>query len=81
MRVELLFFAQLKDALGRPREILEVADGQTVDDVVASLRSRDEWRAITLLPLVFAVNEQVVDGGCTLCDGDRLAFLTPVSGG
>lgn len=79
--VELLFFAQLKEALGKDRELLELDEGRTIDEVVESLKTRAEWRSVASLPLTFAVNEQVVSGAHTLRDGERLAFLTPVSGG
>ncbi len=77
--VELLFFAQLREALGKDHEVLELEEGRTIDEVVASLRSRAEWRSVASLPLTFAVNEQVVSGTHTLRDGERLAILTPVS--
>jgi molybdopterin converting factor small subunit len=79
--VELLFFAQLRETLGKHREVLELEEGHTIDQVVASLKSRAEWRDVASLPLTFAVNEQVVSGTHTLRDGERLAILTPVSGG
>ncbi len=81
MRVELLLFAQLKDALGRDREVLEVEDGQTIDDVVTTLRERAEWRQVAMVPLTFAVNERTAPGNRSLRDGDRLALLAPFSGG
>ena len=81
IRIELLFFAQIREALGRERERLEIEDGTTVDDVVGRLRSRPEWRDVDSLPLRFAVNERIVDGDHRLSDGERLALLTPVSGG
>jgi len=79
--VELLFFAQLREALGKDREILKVEEGRTIDEVVALLKTRAEWQGFGSLPLTFAVNERVVAGTHTLCDGDRFAILTPVSGG
>lgn len=79
--VEVLYFAQLKEALGKDREVLELEEGRTIDEVVESLRGRGEWQAVSSLPLTYAVNEQVVSGTHTLRDGERLAILTPVSGG
>lgn len=81
IRVELLFFAQIREAVGHRSERVEIEDGTTVEDLVNVLRRRPEWRAVESLPLRFAVNERVVDSGYTLCDGERLALLTPVSGG
>ena len=81
MKIEVLFFAQLRAALGTEREILDVQEGGKVSDVVSALRSRPAWRDIALLPLSYAVNEEFVEETCALHDGDRVALLTPVSGG
>jgi len=81
MKIELLYFAQLKEVLGTTRELIEVANGQTAAELAALLRNQPRWEAISHLPLSFAVNEELVDGGHVLRDGDRLAFLTPISGG
>ena len=45
IEIELLFFAQIRDALGAGRETLAIERGATVEDVVARLRARDSWRA------------------------------------
>jgi molybdopterin converting factor small subunit len=79
--VEIFFFAQLKEALGKDREVLTLEEGRTIDEVVESLKARAEWRSVASLPLTFAVNERVVAGTHRLNDGERLAILTPVSGG
>jgi molybdopterin converting factor small subunit len=81
MKITVLYFAQLKEAFGSDRDLLDVPAGATVDDVVASLRDRTEWSAVSSLPLRYAVNERIVDAGTKLGDGDRLALLTPISGG
>jgi molybdopterin converting factor small subunit len=81
MKVEVLFFAQIRDALGSEREILDVREGGKVSDVIAVLRDRPAWRVIDMLPLSYAVNEEVVSEACPLHDGDRVVLLTPVSGG
>ena len=81
MQVRLLFFTQIRETLGREHEVVEVEEGCTVDDVVTKLRNRKEWRGLETLPLSFAVDERVVTSGHVLHDGQRLALLTPVSGG
>jgi molybdopterin converting factor small subunit len=76
-----MFFAQLKDAMGADTELLDVAESQTVADVMAAIRTRDAWAAVANVPLTFAVNERIVPDSHRLADGDRLALLAPVSGG
>ena len=81
MTVEVLFFAQLKEILGRDREVIELEGAATVNDVIRLMARRPGWSDVDRLPLAFAVNEEWVDETCPLHDGDRLALLTPVSGG
>jgi molybdopterin converting factor subunit 1 len=81
VKIELLYFAQLRDATGSEREELELDPGATVDDAVDLLRRRPEWAAVEGLPLTFAVNEEVVASNRELREGDCLALLPPVSGG
>jgi molybdopterin converting factor small subunit len=79
--IEVLFFAQLKEAVGTGRRLVDAPEGATVSEVVAAIRSWPEWEAVSELPLSYAVNERVVGGQHRLSDGDRLALLTPISGG
>jgi molybdopterin synthase sulfur carrier subunit len=81
VKIEILYFAQVKEAMGRAAEVIELDGDATVKDVVAVLHSRDEWEAISSLPLSYAVNEEIVRMDCVVHDGDRLALLPPVSGG
>jgi molybdopterin converting factor small subunit len=81
MKVDVLFFAQLKEAVGSDVRTISLDDGATVHDLVATLRSLPEWDPVASLPLSFAVNECIVGGDHALRDGDRVALLTPISGG
>jgi molybdopterin synthase sulfur carrier subunit len=81
MKVEVLLFAQLKEMVGRDRLLIELSEGQTAKDVVGVLIERSSNESIVSLPLSFAVNEEIVAEDHPLRDGDRVAVLTPVSGG
>jgi molybdopterin converting factor small subunit len=81
LKIEVLFFAQLREAVGDSMRVLEVGGTPVVSDVIAVIEKWPEWRAVSSLPLTFAVNERVVDAGHQLGDGDRLALLTPIQGG
>ena len=81
MNIEVLFFAQLRETLGTDRQSVNIGVGDTVADVVRMLSDGPDWRSVGKLPMTFAVNEQVVEASHALNDGDRLALLTPVSGG
>ena len=77
--IEVLFFAQVREALGTDRETIRVEDGQTVAEVVSTLRDRAGWGVVDLLPLSYAVNEKIVGSEHALREGERLAILTPLS--
>ena len=81
MQVEVLFFAQLRDAFGKDSEVFDLNDGGSVQDALDLIAQRGEWAAVERLPIRYAVNEVLVDASHALSDGDRLALLTPVSGG
>ncbi len=80
MKVRLLFFAVLRDVIGKRDELLELPEGTRAEDVWRRLR--DEHRALAeyVQPMT-AVNESYVDADEVLRDGDELAFIPPVAGG
>ena len=83
--VTLLYFASLRERVGRLREEVALPDGTpTVASLVQQLRSRDErygeafaagrsWRV--------AVNQRMADPATRLQSGDEIAFFPPVTGG
>lgn len=81
MTIEVRFFAELREALGRDRETMEIDAGRTARDVAASVTARLASDRLRELPLLYAVNERVVSGDTPLRDGDRLALLPPLAGG
>ena len=81
MTIEVLFFAQLKDAFGCERKKLSLEDRATVNDAIEALKGSPEWDQVRMLPMLCAVNERMVSADHRLQDGDRLALLTPISGG
>jgi molybdopterin converting factor small subunit len=81
IRIELLLFAQLKEAFAAEQLSRGVQEGATVERVAADLLKEAPDPALARLPLVFAVNEQYVAADHRLSDGDRLALITPFAGG
>jgi sulfur-carrier protein len=81
----LLYFASLRERVGRAREELAVAPaGATVAALLEELRGRGEpwnealasgksWRV--------AVNQRMADESTALRNGDEVAFFPPVTGG
>src|SRR5438552_16045898 len=81
MQVRLLFFATLKDIVGTRQMQLEMPAGATVSDVLSHLESSyprmKDYRPVVLT----AINEEYVDQGAAVQDGDELSLFPPVSGG
>jgi len=83
--VRLLYFARLREALGREAEELVLPEGvATVGQLADFLRQRgDAWatelaagRAVRV-----AVNQDMADSGTVIRGGEEIAFFPPVTGG
>ena len=85
MKLELRYFASVREALGTSHETVEAPDGvATVGDVRAWLRARGGAWAETLAEgraLRMACNHTMTDAGTRLTDGCEVAFFPPVTGG
>ena len=81
MSVQALFFAAYRDLLGTRELSVELPEGATVADLVASLRGRGApFSALPAEPAV-AVNRAYALLSETLSAGDEVAFIPPVAGG
>jgi len=78
MNIHVLFFASLKEQLGKAEAQLELSSSQTVATLWETLSAGKE-----ALPkqILFAVNHQYVHADYQLKDGDEVAFFPPVTGG
>ncbi len=90
MRVKVLYFGVLRDRFGAGDEVVELADGAAVGELLRILGRRtsnvamgdnsalDErlWRSLAV-----AVNREYGSASIELRDGDEVALLPPVSGG
>ena len=83
--LNVLYFAWVKERMGRSGEALAVPDGvSTVGGLVAFLQARDEaGRAAFAQPALIraAVNQEFATGEAVISDGDEVAFFPPVTGG
>jgi len=81
MRVRVIYFGMLKDAVGRQMEDVELPVGSSLGDLLNRRISHtpviDNFRTV----LAFAINQEYAQLKDPLHDGDEVAMLPPVSGG
>ena len=85
MKVKVLYFASLREQLGKGSEEIELPGGVAT---LAHLRSHLAGRGgawTTVLaegrPVRMAVNQDLAAGSATINAGDEIAFFPPVTGG
>ena len=85
MKVKVLFFAALREQLGRAQEEIDLPDGtDTVDGLISHLRARGGAfeRIFSGKALVrAAVSQEMAVGSVRIKAGDEVAFFPPVTGG
>lgn len=77
MKVRVLFFGGLRDRLGKPEVLLELASDSTLADV---------WDQVVVgkdVPsdVLAAINMEYAGFEQQVADGDEVAFFPPVTGG
>ncbi len=83
MKINVLYFARLRETFGAGAETVELASG-TVADLLATLRARGKlWSDELSGERAFrvAVNQDIADPETTLSDRDEVAIFPPVTGG
>lgn len=76
MKVNVKYFASMRDRVGRSDDRVELAEGATVKVLWDSV-SKDALPENTLV----AVNMEYTNLSHALRDGDEVAFFPPVTGG
>ena len=83
--VTVLYFARLREALGRETELVTLPSGScTVAMLQEYLRGRGGAWSVELAPgrpVRVAVNQDMAQGDTPLRPGDEVAFFPPVTGG
>ena len=85
MKLNVLYFAQLREKFGVSQESIEVSDQvKTIADLVSFLASRgsvwEEELGGSLLHR-FALNQEMVESDAVLIDNAEVAIFRPVTGG
>ncbi|KAF1041687.1 MAG: Molybdopterin synthase sulfur carrier subunit [Herbaspirillum frisingense] len=85
MKIELRFFASVREALKTSQEVIELPDSvKTVGDVRAFLIGRGGAWAEVLGPeknLRMAYDHDMTEASTEIADGGEVAFFPPVTGG
>lgn len=81
MRVQVLFFGQLKEWLGREAETLTLPQPASVQQVLEHYAQAAPQVRALLPALAVAVNQVFAAASHPLNEGDEVALLPPVSGG
>jgi len=80
--VTLLYFAAVREAVGRGEEPVSLPDGVvTIADLSAWLEVNRQPLRGKLASVRFAVNEAFVEPLASVASGDVIALIPPVSGG
>jgi molybdopterin converting factor subunit 1 len=81
IRVNVLFFGQLKEFIGHAQESIELQQGSCIQDLFQQLASRNPDLNKFRNSLVASRNQEFAAWRTPLQAGDEIAFLPPVSGG
>jgi molybdopterin synthase catalytic subunit/molybdopterin converting factor small subunit len=81
MKISVLFFGVLKDLVGRSTEKVDLPEGSRVQDLVLYYAQTSSQLEAMIPSLAVAVNQEYSGVNQTLCDGDEVGLLPPVSGG
>jgi molybdopterin synthase sulfur carrier subunit len=82
-RIDVLYFARVRERIGLPRERVET-DAATVAGLVAELAAREERYALAfadLTSLRVALDQELADFGASLEGVREVAFFPPMTGG
>lgn len=77
MSIKVLFFASLRDTIGRASDEIDAANISTVTDVWAAVADGEAMPS----NLLMAINQDYVKADASVQDNDEVAFFPPVTGG
>ena len=81
IRLNVLFFGRLKDAIGHSQESVEIPSDSRIEDLFAQCVARYPGLADHRKAMAVSRNREFAAWTTPLQPGDEVAFLPPVSGG
>jgi len=79
-RMKILYFASLREHLGRSEEYFTI-DTKTTVKVFFMENISARVKGLNPEKFLYAINEEMADADAELSDGDTLAIMPPLSGG
>ena len=79
IKIQVIYFAKLRELTGLDEETFSIKQGNKPGDVLASINKR--YEIDVEINFKIAVNDEFSDRDIELNDGDRLVFIPPVTGG
>ena len=81
--VKLLFFARIKEQLGKSEMTIDFVANQSLQALTQGLIEQNgvEWQILLDPETVLACNQLLVDSDHIASDGDVIAYFPPVTGG
>jgi molybdopterin converting factor subunit 1 len=80
MTLTILYFAAVRELVGKDEERIDFAGG-TIAELAAFLQAHQPALAGRLASVRFARNEEFAHDGDVVADGDVIALIPPVAGG
>ena len=81
MKITMRYFALWREELGHEEETREVAPGTTVAALIDGIVAGHPRLAALRRSTMFMLNQEYVEPGQALSEGDEVAVIPPVSGG
>ena len=81
MRIQVCYFAALREAVGRPAEVLDIPAGARLADLARLLEARHPAIVAHRHGLRYAVAQRFAEPDTPLAEGVEVALIPPVSGG
>ncbi|MFH1017821.1 MAG: MoaD/ThiS family protein [Pseudomonadota bacterium] len=81
MRINVLYFAQCREARGKSEETMDAPAGSSAGDLLRRILSEVPSLAGLKAQIAVAVNQKISGLDAKLKDGDEVALLLPPSGG
>lgn len=83
MKIDVLYFAWLRERIGQPSERVE-SSARTVKELVDELAAMDDWHAAAFADMSAvrcAVDQRLAELDTSLEDAREVAFFPPMTGG